>query len=94
VYINKILGIHKFEPKKKYIEELVDTDESDATSVDEEKNHTESEEDDDEVVTIDEIMRVANAITMKKKKNKSKLEEQGVVVDDGKVSCDLFGKKI
>ena len=63
MYINKILGIHKFEPKKKYIEELVDTDESDATSVDEEKNHTESEED-------DEIMRVANAITMKKKKNK------------------------
>ncbi len=24
VYINKILDIHKFEPKKKYVEEFVD----------------------------------------------------------------------
>ncbi len=79
MYINKILGIHKFEPKKKYIEELVDTDESDATSVDEEKNHTESEEDDDEVVTIDEIMRVANA-------REEEVEVVAVIVDDGKSS--------
>ena len=28
VYINKMLDIHKFEPKKKYLEELVDTDQS------------------------------------------------------------------
>lgn len=28
VYITKILNIHKFEPKKKYIEELEETDES------------------------------------------------------------------
>ena len=33
VYINKILDIHKFEPKKKYVKELVHTDESDATYV-------------------------------------------------------------
>jgi hypothetical protein len=58
VYINKILDIHKFEPKKKYVEELVDTDESDSTSVDEdtddeesESHHTDGEEDDEEIVT-------------------------------------------
>ena len=33
IAIKKILDIHKFEPKKKYVEELVDTDESYATSV-------------------------------------------------------------
>jgi len=32
------LGIFKFEPKKKHIEELVDTNESDATSINEEVN--------------------------------------------------------
>jgi hypothetical protein len=63
--------LNKFEPKKKYVEELVDTDESDAKSVDEDtddeesegedERHTDGEEDDEKVVT-DEIMRVANAI--------------------------------
>ena len=64
VYINKISDLHKFEPKKKYVEELVDIDESDGTSVDEdtddeeseeeeeyESNHTDGEEDDEEIVT-------------------------------------------
>ncbi len=41
------LGIFKFEPKKKHIEELVDTNESDATSID---------EDTDEEVNSDKIM--------------------------------------
>jgi hypothetical protein len=44
--------IYQFEPKKKYVKELVDTDESDATSVNEEsekenEHHTEGEEDDE-----------------------------------------------
>ena len=42
-----MLDIHKFEPKKKYLEELVDTDKSDTTSVDEDEHHTEGEEDDE-----------------------------------------------
>ena len=36
--MNKILDIHKFEPKKKYVEVLEDTGESDATSIDEDNN--------------------------------------------------------
>ena len=44
------MKIHKFEPKKKYIEELEDTDESDAKSVDEDTD----EEEDDEHHTEDE----------------------------------------
>jgi hypothetical protein len=43
LFINKILDIHKFELKK-YVEELVDIDESDATSVDEDTDDEESEE--------------------------------------------------
>ncbi len=34
--------MNKFEPKKKYVEELVDTDESDAKSVDEDTDDEES----------------------------------------------------
>jgi len=69
-----IITHKKLEPKKKYVEELVDTDESDATSVDEdtddeeseeeeeyESYHTDGEEDDEEIVT-NEILSVANAI--------------------------------
>ena len=44
MYINKILEIHKFEPNKKHLEELVGTDESDATSVDEDTDDKEDEE--------------------------------------------------
>ncbi len=49
----------------------------DAVQTDEEGHHTESEEDNDGVVTTDEIMRVANAIT----------EEELEIVDDGKLWC-------
>ena len=101
IYINKILDIHKFEPKKKYVEELVDTDESDARSVDEDTNdeeseeeyeshHTDGEKDDEEIVT-NEILSVANAI-----EEEVVQEEEvvvAVVVDDGKVACDICGKR-
>jgi len=88
VHITKILNIHKFEPKKKYIEELEDTD---ATSIDEDtdeeeddEHHTEDEEDDEEESAIknDEILRVEEIIQ----------EEVAVaVVNDGKVACDVCG---
>jgi len=103
VYINKILDIHKFEPKKKYVEELVDTDESDATSVDEdtddeeseeeeeyESHHTDGEEDDEEIVT-NEILSVANAIEEEVVQDEEVVV--AVVVDDGKVACDICGKR-
>jgi hypothetical protein len=103
VYINKILDIHKFEPKKKYVEELVDTDESDATSVDEdtddeeseeeeeyESHHTDGEEDDEEIVT-NEILSVANALEEEVVQDEEVVV--AVVVDDGKVACDICGKR-
>ena len=98
IYINKILDIHKFEPKKKYVEELVDTDESDATSVDEdtddeeseEEHHTDGEEDDEEIVT-NEILSVANAIEEEVVQDEDVVV--AVVVDDGKVACDICGQR-
>jgi len=102
VYINKILDVHKFEPKKKYVEELVDTDESDATSVDEdtddeeseeeeyESHHTDGEEDDEEIVT-NEILSVANALEEEVVQDEEVVV--AVVVDDGKVACDICGKR-
>ncbi len=76
---------------KCHVVELVDTDESDATSGDEEseeeeeyEQHTDGEEDDEEIVP-NEILRVANAIEEK--------VVVAVVVDDGKVACDICGKK-
>jgi len=76
---------------KCHVVELVDTDESDATSGDEEseeeeeyEQHTDGEEDDEEIVP-NEILRVANAIEEK--------VVVAVVVDDRKVACDICGKK-
>jgi len=81
---------------KCHVVELVDTDESDATSGDEDtddeeseeeeeyEQHTDGEEDDEEIVP-NEILRVANAIEEK--------VVVAVVVDDGKVACDICGKK-
>ena len=43
-YLNHILDLNKFEPKKKYVEELEDTGESDATSIsDNSENDTQTE---------------------------------------------------
>jgi len=90
-YFNKILDFHQFEPKKNYVEEIVDTDESDASSVDEDTDDEESEEEyeshhtDSEEIFTNEILSVANAI-----------EEEvvvAVVIDDGKVACDICGKR-
>ena len=90
VHITKILNIYNFEPKKKYIEELEDTGESDATSIDkdtdeeDDEHHTEDEEDDEEESAIknDEILRVEEIIQ----------EEVAVaVVNDGKVACNVCG---
>ena len=87
VYITKILNIYKFEPKKKYIEELEDTGESDATSIaedtdeEDDEHHTEDEEDD--AIKNDEILRVEEI-----------LQEEVVavaVVNDNKVACDVCG---
>ncbi len=74
-------------PKKKYVEELVDTDESDATSVNEDTNDEESEEEYESHHTdgvTNEILSVANAI-----EEEVVQEEEvvvAVVVDDGKVA--------
>ena len=65
----------------------------DAVHTDEEEHHTKCEEDDDEVVTTDEIMRVANAITEEEVEVKQDEVLAEVVVDDGKVSCDVCGKR-
>ena len=99
---NKLLSLlikdRKIE-KVKIVEELVDTDESDATSVDEdtddeeseeyESHHTDGEEDDEEIVT-NEILSVANAL-------EEEVVQDGevvvaVVVDDGKNACYICGK--
>ncbi len=89
VYINKILDIHKFEPKKKYVEELGDTDESDADEEEYESHHTDGEEDGEEIVT-NEILSVANAIDEVVQDEEVAV---AVAVDDGKVACDICGKR-
>jgi len=50
----KILDLYKFEPKKRCIEELVDTDESDFTSFDNDMDEGTDEEDESDYTQDDE----------------------------------------
>jgi hypothetical protein len=52
VYYTRVVDLYKFEPRKKYVEELVDTDESDVTS-------DEDDTDDDEAMDQESIGSLA-----------------------------------
>lgn len=82
-YFATILDLHKFEPKKKYIEQLEDTDVSDGTSISdsshEDDNTSEKSLDTDNRPVIDEAFREIESSGdvdgIRKKLNDSTLEE-------------------
>jgi hypothetical protein len=64
VNIDKILDIHKFEPKKKYVELLLDTDVSDSEDDEDDDSGDETDEDDfdDEPFFNESIDEISNAV--------------------------------
>ncbi|CAF0792119.1 unnamed protein product [Brachionus calyciflorus] len=65
-----VLDIHKFEPKKKYVEELVDTDESDEESDEGDgSDNTDSDEVVDPLLRIGRTLEIVeDVVTQKDKK--------------------------
>jgi hypothetical protein len=82
VYIDRIVDLYRFEPKKKYIEELEDTDDSDSEieyDSDESVASEEDEEIDTEATTSRPLIRIGT--------------RSDEVADDGKIPCDQCGKR-
>jgi hypothetical protein len=82
VYIDRIVDLYRFEPKKKYTEELEDTDDSDSEIEDDSDESVASEEDeeiDTEATTSRPFIRIGT--------------QSDEVADDGKIPCDQCGKR-
>ena len=93
VYLSRITDLYKFEPKRKYVEELLDTDESDATSDDDDSSSsssTDSESDNNEDIDLNNDEVVNNANVEVEAPNRNPVPANVQVID--KIPCDICGK--
>jgi FtsZ-interacting cell division protein ZipA len=91
VYIDRIVDLYRFEPKKKYIEELEDTDDSDSEIEDDSDESVASEEDeeiDTEVTTSRPSIHTEATTSRPFIRIGTQSDE---VADDGKIPCDQCG---
>jgi hypothetical protein len=107
VYYTRVVDLYTFEPRKKYVEELVDTDESDVTS-------DEDDTDDDEAMDHESIGSFTGATAVAYDNSVENTNEVlfdpsyqsiGTIyaelqshdkpqpMDDGKIACDICGRR-
>ena len=80
-YYSRVQDLYEFEPRRKYVEELVDTDDSDVTS-DDNDDSDESDHDSD-----------AQPCANEPSANEPTASEPVIVEDDGKIACETCGKR-
>ena len=80
-YHSRVQDLYEFEPRRKYVEELVDTDDSDVTS-DDNDDSDESDHDSD-----------AQPYANEPSANEPSASEPVIVEDDGKIACETCGKR-
>jgi len=104
VYIDRIVDLYRFEPKKKYTEELEDTDDSDSEIEDDSDESVASEEDeeiDTEATTSRPLIHTEATTSRPLIHTEATTSrpflrigtQSDEVADDGKIPCDQCGKR-
>jgi hypothetical protein len=104
VYINSIVDLYKFEPRKKYVEKLFDTDESDATSDEDDDSDDDSDTNKSDIESNDTLVDenqpiipaiepTSSLIRIGKSNRNFVVQNDNYVDENGKIICDICGKR-